>query len=97
MGGKIKGGGSRLYHPTLPPLPPLQQALSPAFARGDSLDQAQRSVGRAGQGSFLVGALPNTSSACVPSAAGSALRPFSGASGREEQTAGPRTWLVSRG
>ena len=84
---------------TTPPthLYPLYSRLSPAFARGDSLDQAQRSVGRAGQGSFLVGALPTTSSACVPSAAGSALRPFAGASGREEQTAGPRTWLVGGG
>ena len=44
-----------------------------------------------------VGALPTASSACVPSAAGSALRPFAGASGREEQTAGPRTWLVNGG
>lgn len=35
---------------------------------------------------FRVGALPTASSACVPSAAGSALRPFAGASGREEQT-----------
>lgn len=48
----MKGGDSRLHHPTLPPLPPLRQALLPTFAREDSLDQAQRSVGRAGKGSF---------------------------------------------
>lgn len=97
MGEKIKGGGSRLHRATLPPSPRVQQALFPAFAGGDSLDQAQRSVGRAGQGSFSAGALPTASSACVPSAAGSALRPFAGAAGREEQTAGPRTWLVGGG
>lgn len=43
-----RGMGENIY----PPLPPLRQALFPTFARGDSLDQAQRSVGRAGKGSF---------------------------------------------
>lgn len=42
-------------------------ALFPAFPRGDNLDQAQRSVGRAGKGSFPCW-YPGHPSASVPSA-----------------------------